>query len=360
MTESLEIAGTEITQTVGSRVRPSSRAGELPLSFAQQRLWFLEQLEPGNPIYNIAAVVRMTGLLKVGALEGALNEVVRRHEILRTTFDNVNGRAEQRIMAALRISVPLINLTQLPEAERAVESRRLTDEESKRSFDLACGPLLRASLLQLSAREYVLLLTMRHIVSDSWSLGIFMREMGQLYVAYANMRPSPLGELPMQYADYAIWQQDWLRGDLLEEQVAHWRRQLAGAPVVLELPSDRPRPPALTHRSASLKFELPEALSQALNALSRRGGVTPFMLLFATFVTLLYRYTSQEDILVGAPVANRNRSEIEGLIGLFVNTIALRARPRRRTSFLELLEEVRETTLVAYAHQDTPFEKLVD
>ena len=360
MMKNIEVK-TGITQPLlSSKVQPVSRDGEIPLSFAQQRLWFLDQLEPGNPFYNIPAVVYMTGLLDAAALEQAISEIIRRHEVLRTTFSTANGRPVQQTSKTLRLHIPLIKLPNLPEAEKESEVRRLINEEAKRPFDLAAGPLLRATLLQTGEREHVLLLTMHHIISDGWSMGVLMREVGVLYVSYANGRPSPLPELPVQYADFAHWQQNWLQGDVLQKQLAYWVQQLAGAPTILELPADRPRHPVQTYRGAYLRFELPGSLSQELNALSRREGVTLFMVLLAAFVTLLHRYTEQEDILVGTPIANRNRSEIEGLIGFFVNTLVLRAKLSPEISFLELVRQMREVTLGAYAHQDIPFEKLVD
>ncbi len=341
-------------------VQPASRDGELPLSFAQQRLWFLDQLEPGSHAYNLPVVVHMNGLLNIAALEKALNEIVERHEILRTTFGNVDGRPVQRVSEALRLPLLLVNLADAPVAERAAQAQQLIDTEAKRPFDLAVGPLLRASLLRLSGREYILLLTMHHIISDGWSMGVFMQEMGNLYIAHVNGRQSPLGKLPLQYADYAVWQQNWLRADVLESHLAFWRGQLAGAPVVLELPADKPRPPVQTHCGATLRFELPEGLSQALSALGQRANATLFMVLFAAYATLIHRYTEQEDFLVGTPIANRNRSEVERLIGFFVNMLVLRVRVSPEMNFLDLLGRVREVTLGAYAHQDMPFEKLVD
>jgi amino acid adenylation domain-containing protein/non-ribosomal peptide synthase protein (TIGR01720 family) len=342
------------------RVQPAARGGELPLSFAQQRLWFLDQLEPGSAFYNLPAVMHLNGLLNIAALEKALNEIVARHEILRTTFGNVDGRPVQRVAEALRLEVPLVKLTSLPATEQAARVQQLIDEAAQRPFNLAEGPLLRVQLLQLSGREYVLLMTMHHIISDGWSMGVLMREMGQLYIAYVNGRPSPLAKLPLQYADYAIWQQHWLRGEVLENHLDFWRRQLTGAPVVLELPADSPRPPVQTHGGANLRFELPGELSQELNALGQREGATLFMVLFAAYAILIYRYTGQEDFLTGTPIANRNRSEVESLIGFFVNMLVLRTKLTAGMSVLELLRQVREVTLGAYAHQDVPFEKLVD
>ncbi|HEX7772326.1 MAG TPA: amino acid adenylation domain-containing protein, partial [Pyrinomonadaceae bacterium] len=343
-----------------SITRVTREQNDLPLSFAQQRLWFLDQLEPGNPFYNIPIVVYMSGVLDTAALERAINEIMRRHEVLRSTFTTIDGRPAQNAARTLQLRIPIIKLLNLSDDEKESGVRRFIKEEATRPFDLATGPLLRATLLKTAEREHVLLLTMHHIVSDGWSMGVLMREVGLLYVSYANGHPSPLPELPIQYADFADWQQHWMQGEVLQKQLAYWKQQLAGAPTVLELPHDRPRPPVQTYRGAYLKVELPSGLTQELNTLSRREGVTLFMLLLAAFVTLLNRYTDQDDILVGTPIANRNRSEIENLIGLFANTLVLRARLSPEMSFLELMKQMREVTLGAYAHQDIPFEKLVD
>jgi amino acid adenylation domain-containing protein/non-ribosomal peptide synthase protein (TIGR01720 family) len=337
-----------------------SREEALPLSFAQQRLWFLDQLESGSASYNLPAVVSLKGQLNIGALEAAINEIVRRHEILRTTFLTVDGRAAQRIAPVLSLPLTRIKVSNSSEREQAVEVRRLISEESRRPFDLAHGPLIRVSLLQLNEQEHVLLLTMHHIITDGWSMGVLLRELGVLYDAFSNERPSPLPELSIQYTDFAHWQQSWLRGDVLARQLAYWRERLAGAPPTLELPSDKPRPVVQSFRGAAYKFVLPQDLLRQLNELSRREGATLFMTLLATFMTLLYRYTQQEDIVVGTPIANRTSSEMEDLIGFFVNTLLMRAGMSGDKSFHELLSEVRETTLGAYAHQDIPFEKLVE
>jgi amino acid adenylation domain-containing protein len=338
---------------------PVSREGKLPLSFAQTRLWFLEQLQPGSA-YNIAAAVRLMGSLHVAALEQSLNEIVQRHETLRTTFTTLSGEPVQVIAPVLALSLPLVDLRQLPEAQQELEVERLASEEAQRPFDPSIGPLLRATLLQLGEAEHVLLLTMHHIVSDGWSMGVLIRELAALYQAFSTGNPSPLPELPIQYADFAHWQHQWLQGEVLETQLVYWQQQLAGAPAVLELPTDRPRPAVQTFRGASQSLALSKSLSQKLKTLSQRCGVTLFMTLLAAFQTLLYRYTGQDDICVGSPIANRNRSETEGLIGFFVNTLVLRTHLAGNLSFQELLERVREVALGAYAHQDLPFEQLVE
>jgi aspartate racemase len=339
---------------------PVERKGKLLLSFAQARLWFLEQLEPGSGAYNMPAAVRLTGSLDVAALKQSLQEIVQRHEALRTTFRMVSGEPIQVIAPILALAVPLVDLHELPEAQQEAQVEQLATEEAQQPFDLAMGPLLRAKLLHLSEAEHVLLLTMHHIVSDGWSMGVLIRELVALYEAFSTGKPSPLPQLPIQYADFAHWQRQWLQGEVLAAQLSYWQQQLTGAPPVLELPTDRPRPTVQTFRGATQFLALPEPLSQKLKSLSQRSGVTLFMTLLAAFQTLLYRYTGQEDICIGSPIANRNRSETEGLIGFFVNTLVLRTDLSENPSFQELLGRVREVTLGGYAHQDLPFEQLVE
>ena len=331
-----------------------------PVSFAQQRLWFLDQLLPGNSLYNIPAALRLSGVLNVSALSQSLNEIVRRHEALRTTFITENDQPVQAIASALSLTLPLVDLRELAKTEREAQALRLAIGEAQQPFDLTQGPLLRAKVLQLGEQEYVLLFTMHHIISDGWSMGVLIRELAALYEAFTSGKPSPLPELSIQYVDFAIWQQQWLQGEVLEAQLAYWKQQLAGVPAFLALPTDRPRPPAQTLLGATQSFQLPKSLSVALKALSQREGVTLFMTLLAAFKVLLYRYSGQSDILAGSPIANRNRAEIEGLIGFFVNTLVLRTDLSGSPSFQELLTRVRSATLAAYAHQDLPFEKLVE
>jgi non-ribosomal peptide synthetase component F len=318
-------------------LQPVSRDGALPLSFAQQQLWFLDQLEPHNSAYNIREAFRLTGPLNVPALEQSFNEIVRRHESLRTSFAAEGG-------------LDVVDLQEVPKAEREKESLRLATEQARRPFDLSQAPLLRSTLLRLNKEEHMLLLTLHHIVSDGWSTGVLFRE----------LKPSPLPELPLQYADFALWQREWLQGEVLQSQLSYWKGQLEGIPPVLEMPTDRPRPAVQTFRGAKQSVELGKALTEALGELSRREGVTLFMTLLAAFQVLLCRYTGQEQIVVGSPIANRNRAEIEGLIGFFVNTLALRTDLSGEPSFRELLARVREVALGAYAHQDLPFERLVE
>ena len=332
----------------------------LPLSYAQQRLWFLDQLQPGSLFFNIRGGLRLQGQLDCAALTQALSEIVRRHEVLRTIFTAQDGQPFQVIAPARSFHLPLVELTTDDAAERDAELQRLIEEEARRPFDLARGPLLRATLIRLSAAEHIVLHSLHHIVSDGWSTAILMREVAALYAAFAANQPSPLAELPIQYADYAQWQREWLQGEVLEAQLAYWRRQLADAPALLPLRAARPRPAQQTYRGATRRQHLSAPLSAALRELSNREGVTPFMTLLAAFKVLLRRHSGQADIVVGAPLANRNRVELEGLIGLLANPVSLRARLTDGHSFRELLQQVREITLGAYEHQEMPFQKLVD
>jgi len=339
---------------------PGPRQGDLPLSFAQQRLWLVDQLEPGNPVYNMPSPVRLRGELARALLERIFGEIVRRHEALRTTFLARDGRPVQVIAASHPLDLPLVDLTGLPAVEREARARALAREEAGRPFDLQGGPLLRLTLVRMEERDHLLLLTVHHIVSDGWSMGVLLREIAALHEAFAQGRPSPLPELPVQYADFAVWQRGWLQGEVLRGQLDHWKRQLAGAPQVLALPTDRPRPGVQTFRGRMRPVALPGSLSAAVAALGRQEGVTPYMALLAAWTVLLGRLADQEEVLVGSPIAGRNRREIEGLIGFFVNTLVLRSDLSGNPSFKELLERVRRTALDAFAHQDLPFERLVD
>jgi hypothetical protein len=323
-------------------------------------LWFLDQYEPNSSVYNIPSALRLKGSLDIPALEQSLNEIVRRHESLRTTFAAVDGEPLQLIAPALRMSVPITDLTHHSASDREHQAQRLAIELAHEPFDLSQGPLFRVLLLRLGQDDHILVLSMHHIVSDGWSRGVFYRELSMLYQAYTQGNPSPLSELPIQYADFAVWQRQWLQGEVLENQLSYWKKQLAGAPALLHLPTDRPRPAVQSYRGAVQSIDLSQELTQGLQALSARQGVTLFMTLLAAFQTLLYRYTGQSDIVVGSPIANRNRAEIEGLIGFFVNTLVLRTDLSGNPPFKELLTRVRETALGAYTHQDLPFEKLVE
>lgn len=339
---------------------PVSREQTIPLSFAQQRLWFLEQLEPGSVNYNLTAGIILIGKLQVNALEQGLAEILQRHEVLRTVFQIVDGSPVQVIAPTSTVILPVIDLQTLPTGEQSSAVQHLAKNEVKQPFDLTNGPLLRVVLLKLGEESHVLLLTIHHIVFDGWSVDIFMHELSSLYSAFSNGAPSPLPELPIQYADFAHWQRQWLSGEVLETQLAYWKQQLAGIPPLLELPSDHPRPPVQTFQGRTECVKINADIAQELQLLSQKSGATLFMTLLTAFVILLSRYSDQEDIVVGSPIANRNRNEIEPLIGFFVNTLVLRTKLQGNPSFLELLSEVRQMALDAYAHQDTPFEQLVE
>jgi amino acid adenylation domain-containing protein len=348
-----------------SRARPAvipraARANALPLSFAQQRLWFLDQLEPGNSFYNISSHIRFSSAVNVSALRASLNEIIRRHEILRSSFKLVDDRPVQVVASSLNLPLPLSDLSQLAPHEREREASRLASLEAQQPFDLARGPLLRARLVRLNTEQHILLLTMHHIVSDTWSLGVLERELWTLYDPFLKGQPSPLEELPIQYGDYAAWQREHLQGEILEAQLAYWKRQLQSAPSLLELPTDRPRPPVQSYRGASQWLSISPELTERLKRLSQRENVTLFMTLLAAFQVLLARHAGQSDILVGTPVAGRNRMELEGLIGFFINTLVLRTNLAGEPTFRETLARVREVCVGAYAHQDVPFEKLVE
>ncbi|MGE0127963.1 MAG: amino acid adenylation domain-containing protein [Blastocatellales bacterium] len=360
MAESLEAAIKAGKSLQATPIEQCSRDADLPLSFAQQRLWFLDQLEPGSAFYNIFAPVRLKGRLNLPALERTLTEITRRHEVLRTTFPTVDGRAVQMIAPAAPLSLPVTDLTHLPPERREAEALRMAAEEAQLPFDLAHGPLVRARLLRLNEDEHLAMLTLSHIISDGWSAGILIREVAALYEAFNAGLPSPLAELPIQYADFAAWQRQWLQGEALDTQLAYWKRKLGGDPPALQLPTDRPRLAMQRHRGARQSFELSAQLSETLKSFSNQEGVTLFMTLLAAFKALLHRYTGQDDIIIGSPIANRNRIEIEGLVGFFVNTLPLRTDLSGDPSFSDLVSRVREVALEASAHQDLPFEKLVD
>jgi amino acid adenylation domain-containing protein len=339
-------------------IKPQSRnSNSFPLSFAQKRLWFIDQLEPGNPFYNIPGAVQLEGNLNIPALEQSLNEIVQRHEILRTTFTTVEGQPVQVIAPSLHLTIPVIDLSKLAFPEQEVE--KLISQETLCSFDLERGPLVRVRLLQLSQTQYVMLFTLHHIIADGWSMGLLVDELATLYPAFCAGELSPLPKLPIQYADFAVWQQNWLQGEVWEKQLNYWKEQLNNISI-LSLPTDKPRPAIPSFRGATQSFILPKDLTEALKSLSRRAGVTLFMTLLAAFKVLLHRYTGQDDICIGSPIANRNRAEIEKLIGFFVNSLVLRTDLSGNPTFLELLSRVKEVTLEAYAHQDLPFEKLVE
>nr|MCU0507748.1 amino acid adenylation domain-containing protein [Anaerolineae bacterium] len=332
-----------------------------PMSFGQQRMWFLDQFQPGSAFYNIPSAIRLTGELNVTALRRALNEIVARHEALRTTFATVDGRPSQLIAPSLTLDAPLIDLSSLPVAERETEAMRLAREEARGPFDLRRGPLLRAKLIRLGPAEHLALITMHHIVSDGWSMNLFVGELAALYAAFSAGRSSPLPPLPIQYPDYAEWQREWLSGEVLEAETAFWTAKLGNPPPpVLELPGDRPRPAVQTANGATVHTKFPRSLSDGLNALSRQEGATLFMTLLAGFYALLHRYTGHTDICVGSPIANRRQAELEPLIGLFINTLVLRAPVDGDMTFRDLVRRVKDVALEGYAHQDLPFEMIVD
>ncbi len=331
-----------------------------PLSFAQERLWVLSQMDAASAAYNIPVALRLRGTLEVPLLELCLAEVVRRHEALRTTLRVVDGSPRQVVAPAAEWDLPRADLSALPPPLRDAEVLRLAGEDARRSFDLSRGPLLRTALLRLAEDEHALLLDMHHAVSDGWSMGVLVREVTTLYTAWHRGAPSPLAELPLQYADFAQWQRSWLAGEELKRQLGFWRERLAGAPELLELPADRPRPAVQSPRGSRRLFALDTGPVAGLRRLGRAEGATLFMTLLAGFAALLARSARRDDIVVGSPIANRNRTEIEGVIGFFVNTLVLRVDLAGEPSWRELLGRARQAALAAYAHQDLPFERLVE
>jgi amino acid adenylation domain-containing protein len=336
------------------------RSGKLPLSFAQQRLWFLDRLLNNGAVYNLSTALRLNGMLHLEALEQTLTEIMRRHEVLRTHYPIVDGEPVQVIAPAGKLELWQIDLNQSDESEVEAELLRVVSREAAIPFDLAAGPVLRGCLLRLGEDSHVLLLMMHHIAIDGWSMGVLVRELTLLYRAYSGGESSPLEELSVQYADYAVWQRDWLQGEVLERQISYWREQLGGVLPVLEIPTDRPRPALQTHRGARQSFMLPTVLADGLKALSKNHAATLYMVLLAAWQTLLSRYSGQDDVIVGTDIANRNRAETEALIGFFVNQLVMRTDLSGDPSFIELLGRVREVALGAYSHQDVPFEKLVE
>ncbi|MBC1236345.1 MULTISPECIES: non-ribosomal peptide synthetase [Nostoc] len=360
LAKEIEIASQANLGIVTTKIEPIVRSPQLPLSFAQQRLWFLAQLEPDSPFYNIPVNVRLQGKLNFEALQQSFDEILRRHEALRTNFQTVEGQAIAVIKETKSLVLPLLDLSELTSDRLEFAVKQQAVQEAQTPFDLTSDLLLRVKLLRLDAQEHIVLVTMHHIVSDAWSIGVLVQELAKLYPVFCNQQPTPLTELPIQYVDFAAWQRQWLQAEVLQSQLSYWRKQLENTPKVLELPADYPRPAIQTFRGATYSFELSDELSVALNKFSHQQGSTLFMTLLAAFQTLLWRYTGQEDIVVGSPIANRNRAEIEGLIGFFVNTLVLRTNLAGNPSFEELLKRVREVALGAYTHQDLPFELLVE
>ncbi len=357
---SAKLTGSKSKNPTPAIVPRVNGAATAPLSFGQQRLWFMNQLVPGTPAHNIPAAIRLTVEPNVAALERSLNEIVRRHESLRTTIANVAGNPVQVVAAELAVIITVVDLRGLDPDARRLEARRITTQEAHRPFDLVHGPLLRSTLIRLSDHEHVLLLTMHHIISDGWSLGILLKELGVLYEAFLAEKASPLDPLPIQYSDFVSWQREWLQEEEICNQLSYWKQQLAGAPQIIELATDKPRPVVQTFSGAREGLNLPSSLANEVRAFSRREGVTLFMTLLAAFNVLLHRYTGQEDILVGSPIANRPRTDLEGLIGFFLNNLVFRTRLSGQSSFREVLDCVRRTAIEAYANQDVPFERLVE
>jgi amino acid adenylation domain-containing protein len=343
-----------------SPLKKVSRDQPLPLSFAQQRMWFLDRLEPDNALYNVPDVARLKGTLNLEALEQSLNQIIARHEALRTTFQMIKGSPVQVIAPSVAIRISTADLSSLPESAREAEARKLALAEIARPFKLQSGPLVRALLLKLSESDHVFILSTHHIISDRWSLGVLWNEMTEFYEEAVTGKPAKLPKLPIQYADYAVWQRELLSGEMLEDQLSYWKKNLGGAAASLDLPTDHPRPARQSFRGSKCTLMLPKPLTEQIAALGRKEGATLFMMLLAAFNVLLSRYSGQDDIVVGSPIAGRTRAELENLIAFFVNTLVLRADLSGNPSFRELLARVRETAMGAYAHQDVPFEKLVE
>lgn len=343
-----------------SKIVPISRTEELPLSYSQQRLWLQSQFEPHSLIGNIPNIYRLTGRLNVAALDRSQNEVVRRHEILRATFPTVDRQPTQVVAPELWLPLPIVDLQHLPAVDREQEAHRLAEEESRHLFNLATEPLLRLTLIRLADDEHILIVLIHRMICDGASFDIFFRELLTLYQAFAADRSAVLPELPIQYADYAAWQRQWLQSDQLQSQLNYWKQQLGGKLTPLQLPTDYPRPSIQTYRGARHYSLLPKALSEGLNAISQKSGATLFMTLLAAFKVLLYRYSGQEDLFVSFTNGGRGQEETEGLIGSFSNTLVLRTNLAGETSFLNLLDRVRQATLEAFTHQDLPFERVLD
>ena len=346
------------TGTVPASPAEDQQVYVFPVTFAQQRLLFLNQLDPSNTSYSVPWSIRVSGSLNATALERSLNEIVRRHEILRTTFDVVEGHPVQIVAPSMRVPLNLVDLTTVtdPEAEVQAAARN----EALSPIDLKHGPMVRTTLLRLDEADYALLITTHHIAFDGWSRRILVTELAALYEAFCAGQPSPLPELPLQYADFAVWQRNHMQGETLANLLNYWKQQLSGSPTTLDLPTDRPRPAIQSYSGATANFTLSAKLKEDLIRLGRRSEATLFMTLLAGFKALLSRYSRQDDVVVGAPIANRNRAEVEGLIGLFANTLPLRTKLDGDPTFRELLARVKDTALGAYAHQDMPFERLVE
>ncbi|NJL21960.1 MAG: hypothetical protein HC895_15975 [Leptolyngbyaceae cyanobacterium SM1_3_5] len=349
----------EVRSCSAESISPAVPKPLYPLSFAQQRLWFLYQLAPDNPFYNVPAAIWLRGAINALALERSFDAIVRRHTALRTRFAVIDGQPMQQILLEMPIALSLLDLRSIPLTERAAVAQQFAAQEAGRSFRLGDQPLVRVTLLQFDSAEAMLLLTMHHIVADGWSLGVLMRELGIAYAATVEGRSPDLPLLPIQYTDFSEWQRHRLQGDFLESQLAYWRSQLQDLPT-LALPIDRPRPAVQSYRGATVPLHYAPEIADGLTNLSQQAGASLFMTLLAAFAVLLHRYTEQTDIAIGSPIANRDRSELEGLIGFFVNSLVLRVDLTGNPTFRELLDRVRDVAIAAYAHQELPFEKLVE
>ncbi|BAU16013.1 amino acid adenylation domain-containing protein (plasmid) [Leptolyngbya sp. NIES-3755] len=341
-------------------ITPIPRSGVLPLSFAQQRIWFLQQLEPSNPVYNIPTMLHLSGSLNLSALEQSFNALVQRHEVLRTSIATVDGQPQAVIHPPFSFNLPVVDLQALPANQQKTETQRLAAEAAQHAFDLKQVPLLRVTIGQLQPTEHLLFVTLHHLIGDVWSAQILVQELAVLYDAFCHNRPAPLPELSIQYVDFADWQRRWLQEDVLQTQLAYWRQQLHNPPTLLPLPLDRPRPAVQSFRGKTQRMQLQPPLKQALQQLGQQHGATLFMTLLAAFATLLSRYTQQTDILIGTPIANRHHPGLANLIGCFLNTLALRTDLSGNPQFSQVLAQVRETALKAYAHQDVPFEQVIE
>ncbi|HEX5699036.1 MAG TPA: condensation domain-containing protein, partial [Rubrobacter sp.] len=360
LAQALSSAMESASPAASQPILPAGRDSRLPLSFAQQRLWFLDQLVPGSPFYNVPAAIRLRGELDIEALRRTVSEVVRRHEVLRTRFEVVGSEPVQVIEEAVDVELPVIDLSELSEGEREEEARRVASEEGRKPFELSKGPMLRVRVLRLGEREHVVTLTMHHIVSDGWSMGVLVKEVGQLYGRYAGGEEVELAEIGLQYADYAVWQREVMSVEVMEEEERYWREQLGGELPVMELGRRGRERKGRGQRGGRKAEVIGKELSEGVKRLSRGEGVTLFMMLVGAFKVLLHKYTSLDDIIVGTPIAGRDRKEVEGLIGFFVNTLALRTSLKGNPTYRELLGRVREVALGAYAHQNLPFEKLIE
>jgi hypothetical protein len=331
-----------------------------PVSFAQQRLWFLEHLEPGTSAYNLPRAIRITGILDVEALRRALDAIVQRHESLRMTFTDVDGKVMASLGPGAPVDVPVVSLESRPEDQKQAQAAVMAGKEGQRPFNLTTGPVMRVKLVRLSHEQHILVLTLHHIITDGWSMDVLFRELGEFYNAFSSNRSLDIPPLPIQYSDFARWQRKSIGIDVLARDLAFWKKTLSGVPPVLELPADRCRPAFQSHKGRTHRIKLDQELAKDLLDLSRRQGVTLFMTLLAAFETLLWRYTGAGDFVLGTPIAGRDEVDLEQIVGLFANTLPLRAKLDDNPTVRDLLRRVRDTTLDAIAHQDVPFEKLVE